>query len=132
VIVVDATVVADLLLAKGKIRVAAEALLEEDPEWISTALWRFEFGNVMLNFHRHGKRRIEDPHRRYRLAEGLLVENVGDLRWAEVWRVADLDKLTFYDASYVWMARARELKLRTRDREILRNCPDVALPMPDV
>lgn len=131
-IVVDATVVSDLLLAEEKTRAAAEHLLGEDPEWVSTALWRFEFGNVMLKFQRHGKRRIEDPQRQFRLAEGLLVETAGDLMWAEVWELADADGLSYYDASYVWLARSRGLKLRTRDKEVLKACPDVARPMPEL
>lgn len=131
-IVVDATVVADLLFAEGELRAAAEQLLRDDPEWASTALWSFEFGNVMLKFHRHGKRRIEHPQRRFHLAEGFLAETVGDLLWAEVWELAEADGLSFYDASYVWLARSRRLKLRTRDKRVLQACPDVALPMPEL
>lgn len=46
--------------------------------------------------------------------------------------IAIQNGLTFYDASYVWLARARGLMLRTRDKLILRECPDVARPMPVV
>lgn len=35
--------------------------------------------------------------------------------------------LTFYKASYVWLAWSRWLNLRTRDKEILRESPDVAV-----
>jgi len=132
VIVVDATVVADLLLAKGRLKESAGKLLVEDPEWISTALWRYEFGNVMLKIHRHGEEPIEDPERRLDLAGGMILEAVFDVVWGEVWSVADQDHLSYYDASYVWLARSRGLKVRTRDTEMLRNCPDVAEPMPEV
>jgi len=38
--------------------------------------------------------------------------------------------LKFYDASYVWLAKSRGCKLYTRDKNILRECSDVAMPMP--
>ena len=63
-------------------------------------------------------------------AETLVKETIEDLDTAAIFKMAIKDGLTMYDASYVWAARARGLKLRTRDSEVLKFCPDVALPMP--
>jgi predicted nucleic acid-binding protein len=59
----------------------------------------------------------------------MLTETVENLQWRAVLDLADSRRLTFYDASYVWLAQSRGLTLRTRDAEVLRGCPDIAKPM---
>ena len=129
-IVVDATVVSDFLLGEGAIQLAAKALVMEDPEWVSSPLWRFEFGNVMLKLHRHTGLHVSEPESRFAYAESMIAKTVDEIAWSEVWDLAVKDGLSFYDASYAWLARSRALMLRTRDKGILHNCPDVARPMP--
>ena len=50
----------------------------------------------------------------------------------EVWDISRSTGLTYYDSSFVWLAQVRGLRLRTRDKEILLNCPHVADAMPKV
>jgi len=129
-IVVDATVLADLSVGDDVLRNAARALAGEDPVWISVGLWRYELGNVLwkeVRFQNGDRVALKAALAR---AEPLLVETVDDVDGAEIWEIACDAGLTFYDASYVWLARMRGLKLRTRDRLILKTYPDVALPMP--
>lgn len=132
-IVVDNTVLADLFFGEGSFRQAAEILAREDPDWISVSLWRYEFGNVLWKLFRAS----EDSQDHRQLGEAVfiaankaLVETVELLNHSEVFGIASRLDLTFYDASYVWLARNRGLKLRTRDKEVLRKCPDVAVAMP--
>lgn len=130
VIVIDATVLADLLIGEEDLMEAAIRLAEEDSEWISPSLWRFELGNVLwkeVRFRNGDRDRLEGT---LLGAEDLVVETVADLDVRATWRIACERRLTFYDASYVWLARSRNLVLRTRDAEVLRECPDVAKPMP--
>ncbi len=129
-IVIDATVLADLLIGEEDLMEAAIRLAEEDSEWISPSLWRFELGNVLwkeVRFRNGDRDRLEGT---LLGAEDLVVETVADLDVRATWRIACERRLTFYDASYVWLARSRNLVLRTRDAEVLRECPDVAKPMP--
>lgn len=63
-------------------------------------------------------------------AEVALMETAEVLDFPGIFSIALESDLTFYDASYVWLARERGLKLRTRDKGILRKCPDVAVAMP--
>jgi predicted nucleic acid-binding protein len=60
----------------------------------------------------------------------MIKETIEELDTAAILGIAIRHGLTMYDASYVWAARLRGLKLRTRDSEVLKNCPDVSLPMP--
>lgn len=65
-------------------------------------------------------------------AEETISEFVDDVDSPAVLRIAVESGLTFYDPAHVWLARSRGLELRTRDREVLRVCPDVAVAMPAV
>lgn len=130
-IVVDATVLADFLVGEAKLKAAAVALAAEDPEWISTGLWRYELGNVLWKKCRfEGEDRLK-MERLLSVANEVISETVEAVDSPSILEIATASGLTFYDASYVWLARSRGWKLRTRDDQILRECPDVAFPMPD-
>jgi predicted nucleic acid-binding protein len=97
-------------------------------------LWGYEFVNVLRN-HCRAKQVMLDQAKALLIAEAvemLVVETVHPLAAKEVAAIALADGLTAYDASYVWLAKARGLKLHTRDEELLRKCQDVAVPMPTV
>lgn len=132
-IIVDATVLADFFVGEGALKDSAEFLAREDPDWISVSLWRYEFGNVLCKVMRGSPSSLpaaEGMHTIWEDVETILAETVEYLNLSEIWRIARTSGLTFYDASYVWLAHERDLPLRTRDREILRKFPDVAVPMP--
>ena len=128
-IVVDATVLADFLAGEADLRKAAIRLSEEDPVWISCSLWRYELGNVLWKKVRFGELDLAAANRCVEQGETMVTETVANLQWSRIVGLAADAGLTFYDASYVWLARARGLKLRTRDTQILRECSDVAKPM---
>jgi len=130
VIVVDATVVADFLVGEPPLQAAAVDLMREDSDWISVGLWRYELGNVLWKKVKFEKGDPEEMRRHLECGAGLLLETVEDLNPAAIYDIAVQKGLTYYDASYVWLARARGLALRTRDKQLLRECPDVARPMP--
>ncbi len=131
-IVVDSTVLGDLLYNGDLLRASAQKLQQEDPEWICLELVRYELGNIATKY---GLFQAADIHALMDGLEGadeVVSEFVSMTDWKLVLEIAIKDRLSFYDASHVWLARARGLTLRTRDKEILRKCPDVALPMPVV
>jgi predicted nucleic acid-binding protein len=131
VIVVDATVLADFLAGEASLRRAAIRLSEEDPVWISCSIWRYELGNVLWKKVQFENMHPNAAYRSLEQGETMLAETVENLQWRDVLDLATGRRLTFYDASYVWLAHSRGMTLRTRDAEILRECPDVAGPMPN-
>jgi predicted nucleic acid-binding protein len=131
VIVVDAMVLADFLAGEAGLRRAAIRLSEEDPVWISCSLWRYELGNVFWKKVRFQDMPPDAAHRSIEQGEAMLAETVENLQWRAILDLATGRRLTFYDASYIWLAHSRGLKLRTRDAEILRECPNVSAPMPE-
>ena len=129
-IVVDCTVLGDHLFGDDAARESSLALMELEPEWISHGLIFYEIGNVAWKCSKFGQIKQDDAEAALGKAGGLLVEIERDLDFLGIYRLAAETGLTFYDASYVWLARLRGLKLRTRDKEVLRICPDVAVRMP--
>lgn len=129
-IVVDCTVLGDHLFGAAAARESSQALVELDPEWISHELIYYEIGNVAWKCLKFGQINQEDAEVALGKAAGLLAEIQRDVDYVGIYRLAAETGLTFYDSSYVWLARSRGLKLRTRDKEVLRICPDVAVRMP--
>ena len=129
-IVVDATVLVDFLNGQDAAMEAAKRLARKDPEWISPGIWRYELGNALWKSFRFSGADRDQLRRDLASAGRLLVETVDEIDAAAVFEIAADTELSFYDASYVWLARARRTELRTRDKAVLAKCSDVALPMP--
>ncbi len=125
-IVVDVNVLADFLVGDESLKIKAATLASIDPTWIAPSLWRYELGNVLwkvLQFSDHPEKEIKKA---FTLAEQLIEETVEELDWEAVLSFAKENELTYYDASYVWLAQTLEIPLYTRDKKILRNCPATA------
>ena len=129
-IVVDTTVLADFWASDFALKQAAHALLREDPDWIAIGLWRYELGSALSKYVRAGF--FDSLHMKsfYSHSAELLVETVDEIDGGRIWDLSSSTGLTFYDAAHVWLAQSRGLRLRTRDKKILRVCPDVAVSMP--
>lgn len=130
-IIVDATVLIDFFIGTVERQAAVKRLLSEDSEWISLSLWRYELGNALRTSVRSRETTLDEvtAQRHLANAESMMNETIEELDTDAIFAIAIKHGLTMYDASYVWAARMRKLKLRTRDAEILQYCSDVAMPM---
>jgi len=128
--VIDCTVLADLLVGESELQQGAQRLWQEDPHWISPALWRYELGSVLGKYLRAGKIDLDLMSELLVVSEGLVFETVNEIDSALIARISVSRGLSFYDASYVCLAMSRNLPLRTRDSKILKCCADLAKPMP--
>jgi len=83
-------------------------------------LTAYEVGNALLKEYRKG--RVRDLDAAFRLFESALsyvtVLNFPGL--SEVLKLAYSENLTFYDAAYLYSARARGMRLVIEDRDLLR------------
>lgn len=131
-IAVDATVLVDFFIGTEARQAAVKMLLTEDSNWVSASLWRYEFGNALRTSVRSREATLDEAAALEHLAdaEKMVAETIEELDTAAIFGIAIKHGLTMYDASYVWAARQRGLKLHTRDTDVLKFCPDVALPMP--
>jgi predicted nucleic acid-binding protein len=103
----------------NSVRLLFEAVGEEGA--VVPALWRLEIANSLTVAVRRG--RIDANFRRAALTDlallDIAIDDQTDVHaWGETLRVADLFKLTVYDAAYLELAQRRNLPLATLDREL--------------
>lgn len=127
-ILIDANALADFFVGEEAFRRDAVELRRKYPYWRTLPLCRYEFGNVLRTYIRGGK--LSEAKGLAMLRDGydmvsMCPECEGDVILAE----ANASRLSFYDAAYVACARSMDLRLYTRDGEILKNCPEIACPI---
>ena len=103
----------------NSIRLLFEAVGEEGA--FVPALWRLEIANSLTVAVRRG--RIDANFRRAALGDlallDIAIDDQTDVHaWGETLRLADLFKLTVYDAAYLELAQRRNLPLATLDGEM--------------
>ncbi len=126
-IIVDSTVLIDYLIGEERFQSQAKSLMKIDPYWVLPSLWNYEFGNTLWKMVSFKKFSPEIAELLVGEAEHLVFETVEIIDSSAILKIATERSLTFYDASFVWLAKSRGLKLYTRDLEILQKSPEVAL-----
>ncbi len=87
-----------------------------------SSLTEYEIGNVL--WRENQQKKLKDPAR----IAGIFSEALAPLKKFEVDSIADVLEvaigrhLTFYDASYVYLAEKENLKLVTADNDLLKKC----------
>ena len=115
--VVDASALGALVF--GEPRGSEVAKLLTGSSLAAPALWRYEVGSVCLKKMRRYPAQRDLLLAGYTLAEGMGIEDV-DIAVPEVIRLAELLRLTVYDAAYVWAARSLGAELVTLDAQLRR------------
>ena len=125
-IVVDVNVIAPLYLP-GDQTCAAEALRRNDPGWAAPVLWRSEFRNILAGYVRRGGITLDQAVRIQSRAEDLISGNEYDVDSTQVLTLVGESECTAYDCEYVALAVTLGAKLVTRDEQVLRSFPRVAV-----
>ena len=129
-IVVDNTVLIDFWVGEDVYRDKAKELFMQDSEWLAPGIWLYEFGNVFRKYQRQNI--ISEDMKQMAWIKTLrMVKTVEEVKVLEIDKIAGEAGLSFYDASYVWLARSKSLDFYTRDKQILGSCSDVARAMPE-
>jgi predicted nucleic acid-binding protein len=127
-IVVDTNVIAYLWIP-GAGTEDAERLFRSDPEWCAPLLWRSEFRNVLAAQLRKRRMALEVAVRIVESAQEQLRGREFEVPSELVMRAVDASRCSAYDCEFVTLARELGVPLRTSDRQILRDFPDVAVPL---
>lgn len=127
-IVVDANILAYLYLP-GENTMQAEALLQDDPDWAAPVLWRSEFRNILTDRVRRGSLTLDQACRIQARAESLMGGGEYHVGSTQVLTLAYEGKCTAYDCEYVALAITLGTRLVTRDQQILRAFPGVAVAL---
>lgn len=122
-IVVDTNVIAYLYL-EGEYTKNAEALLEQDANWIVPNLWRSEFRNVLALYLR--KKIVTYPHALQIIeqAEEFLEGNEYLITSEEVLNLVQRSTCSAYDCEFIYLSQKFDIPLVTADKKILTEFPD--------
>ncbi len=107
----------------------ADTLLERDPDWMTAALWRCEFRNVLAGYIRRGSLTTLAAASICASAETTLGLNEKRARASDVFDLVAHSSCTAYDCEFVAIARQHGVPLITADREILREFPHLAVSL---
>ena len=122
-IVVDTNVIAYLYLP-GEHTVAAEALLERDPEWAAPILWRSEFRNILTGYMRRKSITFEQARGLQQEAESLFEGLEFEVESLAVLDLVRRSDCSAYDCEFVALAMQLDVKLVTMDSKLLRAFPN--------
>lgn len=127
-IVVDSNIVAYLYLP-GEHTLAAEALLERDPDWAAPVLWRSEFRNILAGYLRRGSLMLEQACSLQTEAEDLLSGAEYEVDSRSVLQLVRDSDCSAYDCEFVALALRLGAQLVTMDGKLLRAFPGTAVAL---
>lgn len=127
-IVVDANVVAYLVLGGARAS-AAEDVLLADHEWHAPLLWRSELRSIVAGFLRRGTLSQGRGAEIVAAAEVLFFQREHLVPSPDVLRLVAGSDCSAYDCEYVALAEQLEVALVTEDKEVLAAFPKIALSM---
>ena len=125
-IVVDSNILAYLYLP-GDRTAAAEALLEQDPEWAAPTLWRSEFRNILAGYMRRKAVTFDQACSLQREAESLLAGAEFAVDPSAVLELVRDSDCSAYDCEFIALAIKLNTKLVTVDKKLLREFPTRAI-----
>lgn len=121
-IVVDSNVLAYLYLP-GEHTAAAEALLEQDPDWAAPILWRSEFRNILAGCMRRKVLSFEQASSLQSEAESLLEGFEFEVDSHSVLELVHDSDCSAHDCEFVALAMDLDTKVVTMDKKLLRAFP---------
>jgi predicted nucleic acid-binding protein len=125
-IVVDTNIIASLLLPSSAVP-TAEALMRKDSGWTAPGIWRYEFKNVLATQIRVMGMQLEKAVSLFENAEELIIKPETEPNPGAVLLLAREKKLSAYDAEFVALAIALNVKLVTVDGGILKATTNIAV-----
>jgi predicted nucleic acid-binding protein len=127
-IVVDSNILAYLYLP-GEFSGAAEALLEQDPEWAAPMLWRSEFRNILATYMRRKTLTLEQARHLQAEAEALLHGMEFEVDSGSVLELVSKSDCSAYDCEFIALAERLDTKLVTMDKQLLQGFPKRAVAL---
>lgn len=121
-IVVDSNVIAYLYLP-GDHTAMAEALLEQDPDWVAPVLWRSEFRSILTGYLRRKTLTFDQACRVQSEAEDLLAQSEFEVDSKAVLELVRDSNCSAYDCEFIALATELHVKLATMDAKLLKAFP---------
>jgi predicted nucleic acid-binding protein len=125
--VVDTNVVAYYLLGTEPYAYEASEFWRSLDEPIAPAHWQAELANVLWMAVKTGALAPQDGHRRLDFASRLRIRAIPiGVLWQAALALAVESGISAYDTLFVALARRRNVRLATFDRQLIKTFPDIA------
>lgn len=105
----------------------AQQVLKKDPYWILPPLWKEEYANVLSKLARKEGRSFNDIIKNFNYASGELKDCEIFIDTNRALELSLRYKISVYDAHFIALAIDFDILLVTEDKEILKNCSDLAV-----
>jgi predicted nucleic acid-binding protein len=128
VIVVDSNIVAYLYLP-GDYTAQAEALLQQDPDWVAPLLWKSEFRNILAGYMRRNVLTFNAARDLQLEAENLLAGAEYEVDSRLVLELVRDSNCSAYDCEFAALALTLGVKLVTMDAKLLKAFPKQAVAL---
>lgn len=125
-VVADTNVIIYLHLFNQQTAIA-EALYEQDPDWVAPALWRSEYRNVLALYMRQQLITLAEAHEYQAAAESFLARRDYAISSARVLTLSKQSHCTAYDCEFVALAEELNVPLITADKRLAKAFPEQAL-----
>jgi len=127
-IVVDTNLLLYLFVPSG-LTAQAEAVFEEDSQWIAPLLWCSEFRSALVGLIRQGNLTVDIARDIAHRAESWMSGREYPVSTNHVLRLAAASACSSYDCEFVAVAKDLAVPLVTADRQILRAFPKIAISL---
>lgn len=127
-IVVDTNLLVYLLVPSG-LTTRAEAVFEQDSQWITPLLWRSEFRSALVGLIRQGSITVDIAREIAHRAESWMSGREYPASTDRVLRLAAASVCSSYDCEFVTVAQDLAVPLVTADRQILKAFPETAVSL---
>lgn len=130
-LVLDASVAIGALLLPDEANAQADAILEqlESQEAVAPALWWFEIRNALVMAERRGRMTWGQVEEFLSRLENLQMSIAPLPDDSEVFALARLHRLTFYDAAYLELAKRERCALATFDQALIAAAKAERVPL---
>ena len=129
-IVVDANILV-YRIVDGEMTAMSIRLQEKDPDWRTSPLWEYEFGNALtlmiLQKHLTPKLAVQ----LFQTAKGVFIPTEMQADSDLALQLAAEKRITFYDAQYLALAQMLDVPLITEDKALRKAAGKSALSIHD-
>lgn len=117
------------LFNETALTVSAQEILDKDSHWIMPPLWKEEYANVLSKLARKEFRAIDEVINHFNYTVEELKNSEINVDTSKSLEISMEYKISVYDAHFIALALDFNALLVTEDREILKNCRDLAISM---
>jgi predicted nucleic acid-binding protein len=125
-IVVDVNLIGYFLM-EGEHSELATQVFEKDPDWYAPLLWQSEVRSIVTKHFRFKKMPLIRSQQIMNEAHDLMIEHERFVSSSTVLELISSSKCSCYDCEYVALAKEMNLPLVTFDKEVVRDCPQIAV-----